>query len=49
MEDKFLANSLVVYVEGEIVEKHIYDDIIADFKKMKKRRAGHLIIIVYFY
>ncbi|XP_066361458.1 uncharacterized protein [Miscanthus floridulus] len=39
IEDQYLANSLLVQVEGEIVEHYTYDDIISDFKDMKNRRA----------
>jgi hAT family C-terminal dimerisation region len=39
MEDEFLANSLLVYIEDEIAESYNYDDIILDFKKLKKGRA----------
>jgi len=39
MEDQYLANSLLVQVEGEIVEHHTYDDIISDFKDLKNIRA----------
>jgi hypothetical protein len=39
MEDDFLANSLLVQIEGEIAGHYTYDDIITDFKNLKKRRA----------
>ena len=39
IEDQYLANSLLVQVEGEIVEHYTYDDIISDFKDPKNRRA----------
>jgi hypothetical protein len=39
MEDQYIANSLLVQVEGEIVEHYTYDDIISDFKDLKNRRA----------
>jgi hypothetical protein len=39
IEDQYLANSLLVQVEGEIVEHYTYDDIISDFKDLKNRRA----------
>ncbi|XP_074580574.1 uncharacterized protein LOC141836984 [Curcuma longa] len=39
MEDEFLSNSLLVYIEGGIAEKYDYDDIIQDFKNLKTRRA----------
>ncbi|XP_074573478.1 uncharacterized protein LOC141829900 [Curcuma longa] len=39
MEDGFLSNSLLIYIEGGIAEKYDYDDIIQDFKNLKTRRA----------
>ncbi|XP_074573986.1 uncharacterized protein LOC141830447 [Curcuma longa] len=39
MEDEFLSNSLLVYIEGGIAEKYDYDDIIQDFKNLKTRRV----------
>ena len=39
MEDEFLANSLLVNIEGELADKWSYDDIISEFKKQKSRRA----------
>jgi hypothetical protein len=39
MEDDFLANSLLVQIEGEIAGHYTYDDITTDFKYLKKRRA----------
>ena len=39
MEDDFLANYLIVYVEKEIVERFTIDMIIDDFYYMKERRA----------
>jgi len=39
IEDQYLANNLLVQVEGEIVEHYTYDDIISDFKDPKNRRA----------
>jgi len=39
IEDQYLANSLLVQVEGEIVEHYTYDDIISYFKDLKNRRA----------
>jgi len=39
MDDGYLANSLLVHVEGETVGNYTYEDIIADFKDMKDRRA----------
>jgi len=31
MEDEFLANSMVVHIEGEIARAYNYEDIISDF------------------
>jgi hypothetical protein len=39
MEDDFLANYLIVYIEKEIAERFIIDMIIDDFYFMKERRA----------
>jgi len=39
IEDQYLANSLLVQVDGEIVEHYTYDDIISDFKDLRNRRA----------
>jgi hypothetical protein len=39
MEDDFLANSLLVQIEGEIAGHYTYDDIFTDLKNLKKRRA----------
>jgi hypothetical protein len=40
MEDLYLANSLLVQIEGEIAGDYTYDDVIIRyFKNLKKRRA----------
>jgi len=39
MENGFLANYLIVYIEKEIVERFTIDMIIDDFYSMKERRA----------
>jgi len=39
MEDNFLANYLIVYIEKEIAERFTIDMIIDDFYYMKERRA----------
>ena len=39
MEDDFLANYLIVYIEKEIAERFPIDMIIDDFYSMKERRA----------
>jgi hypothetical protein len=39
MEDEFLANSLLVNIEGEIAEKYSYDDVLEHFTAAKRRRA----------
>jgi len=39
MDDGYLANILLVHVEGETVGNYTYEDIITDFKDMKDRRA----------
>lgn len=39
MEDKFLSNSLLVHIEGELVGHYSYDDIVSEFKDLKERRV----------
>jgi len=39
MENDFLANYLIVYIEKEIAERFTIDMIIDDFYYMKERRA----------
>jgi hypothetical protein len=39
MEDDFLANYLIVYIEKEIAERFTIDMIIDNFYSMKQRRA----------
>jgi len=39
MEDDFLANYLIVYIEKEITERFTIDMIIDDFYYMKERRV----------
>jgi hypothetical protein len=39
MEDDFLANYLIVYIEKEIAERFAIDMIIDDFYSMKEQRA----------
>ena len=39
MEDDFLTNSLIMYIEKEIVEKFSIDSIIDDFRDMQERRV----------
>ena len=39
MEDEFLANNLVVHIEGEIARDYSYEDIITDFRNLKKRKV----------
>ena len=38
MEDDYLANSLLVNIEAELLETYSYEDVIEDFKK-KNRKA----------
>ena len=40
MEDEFLANSMVIYIEREIAESFNSNLIIEDFKSLKERRAA---------
>ena len=39
MEDDFLTNSLIMYIEREIAEKLSIDSIIDDFRDLKERRV----------
>jgi hypothetical protein len=39
MEDDFLANYLIVYIEKEIAERFTIDMIIDDFYSMKERQT----------
>ena len=39
MEDDFLTNSLIIYIEREIAEKLSIDSIIDDFRDLKERRV----------
>ena len=36
MEDDFLANNLLVNIEGELLEKYSYEDVLVHFKGAKK-------------
>jgi hypothetical protein len=38
MDDEFLANNLVVYIERKIVENFNSDSILDDFSSLKQRR-----------
>ena len=40
MEDEFLTNSMVIYIERKIAESFNSDLIIDDFKSLKKRKAA---------
>jgi hypothetical protein len=39
MEDDYLANSSLLQIEREIADQYSYEDIMADFKARKNRRA----------
>jgi hypothetical protein len=39
MEDEYLANNLLVHIEGDLLEDYTYDDVISDFKSIKNRAA----------
>jgi hypothetical protein len=39
MEDDYLSNSLLVNIEGEILETYSYEDVIEDFRRKKNRKA----------
>ena len=40
MEDDFLTDSLIMYIEKEIAEKFSIDSIIDDFRDMQERRVS---------
>jgi hypothetical protein len=39
MEDDFLTNSMIVHIEGELLEDYSYEDIIKDFNDVKDRKV----------
>jgi hypothetical protein len=39
MEDDYLANNLLVNIEGDILDTYNYDEVIADFRSKKDRKA----------
>jgi hypothetical protein len=39
MEDEFLANSLLIHIEGEIAWGYSYEDIISDLPDLKKGKV----------
>jgi len=39
IEDEFLADNIIIYIEKEITENFSYDSIIDEFKDLKERRA----------
>lgn len=39
MEDDYLANNLLVNIEGEILETYSYEDVIADFSGKKRSES----------
>jgi hypothetical protein len=39
MEDDYLANNLLVNIEGDILDTYNYDEVIADFRSKKGRKA----------
>jgi hypothetical protein len=39
MDDDYLANRLLIHIEGEIIGNYTYDDIITDFKDLKERKV----------
>ena len=38
MEDEFITDSLIMYIEREIVEKLSIESIVNEFRDMKERR-----------
>jgi hypothetical protein len=52
MDDDYLANSLLIHIEGEIIENYTNDDIITDFKDMEEKKESsskQLCLMVYLY
>jgi hypothetical protein len=53
MDGDYLANSLLIHIEGEIIRNYTYDDIVTDFKDLKERKSefyqvlNGLLILVY--
>jgi hypothetical protein len=39
MKDEYLANNVLVHIEGHLLEEYTYDDVISDFKSIKDRAA----------
>jgi hypothetical protein len=39
MEDNYLANSLLIHIEGEIMRNYTYNDIVNEFKDVKERKV----------
>jgi len=39
MEDEFLADNMIIYIEKEIAENFSSDSIIDEFRDLKKRRV----------
>jgi len=48
MEDEYVADNMVIYIEKNITEKFNYDSIINEFKNMKKRCAILYICVISF-
>ena len=46
MEDEFLANSLLVHIEGEIARDYSYEDIISEFHGKKSGLVKSIILLV---
>jgi hypothetical protein len=39
MDEDYLANNLLIHIEGAIIRNYTYDDIITDFKDLKERKS----------
>ena len=46
MENDFLMDSLILYIEKDIASTFSFDSIIDDFEDLKERRVPFLLIIV---
>jgi hypothetical protein len=46
MEDDFLANNLLVHIEGEIADKYNYEDIMKEFKDAKRLNCSAFCLLI---
>jgi len=48
MEDEFLTDNMIIYIEKEIAENFTYDSIIDEFRDMKEWKAIFYICVISF-